>query len=250
VDFEAPSRVSIIGESAFSACHKLESVCIPASVEVISRQAFFTCIALSTVAFERDSRCSILGESAFHSCSSLASILLPSSVAIISKWCFAECPTLSNVEFDPGSRLVTIEEWAFLDCSSLSSLCLPMNVSRVAGLRTGYFPVSITIDARNENLRIMDSFLVDRDGLRVFACFGACQQIRFPKSIERIEEWCCDGCLHLSSVDFEPGSRMSVLGTRVKRHFITVARCDQFVFLHQSNSLMNPVSSIAPISRV
>jgi len=44
--------LSSIGELAFSGCGSLASAAIPAAVESIGQNAFYNCVALSSLAFE------------------------------------------------------------------------------------------------------------------------------------------------------------------------------------------------------
>jgi hypothetical protein len=52
VTFDSVSRMSILGESAFSDCGSLNSICIPASVHSIASRCFLQCLGLSHVALQ------------------------------------------------------------------------------------------------------------------------------------------------------------------------------------------------------
>jgi hypothetical protein len=65
VKFEAGSRISTLGESAFHSCASLQSICLPSSVETVSTLCFSECGQLSSVTFEAGSKLSSLGNGAF-----------------------------------------------------------------------------------------------------------------------------------------------------------------------------------------
>jgi hypothetical protein len=101
------------GDSAFSQCVSLTSICIPSSVKSISKECFVDCTALSAIAFEADSQVSIFESEAFYGCSSLESICLPSSVTSVAYSCFGDCFKLVNLTFAPGGGLSRLERSVF-----------------------------------------------------------------------------------------------------------------------------------------
>ena len=83
VTFEDNSKLESIGLYAFRACHRLESIDIPASVLVIDDYAFFKCGGLTTVNFEDNSKLNYLGREAFAESHYLEKVYIPASVATI-----------------------------------------------------------------------------------------------------------------------------------------------------------------------
>jgi hypothetical protein len=123
--FESGCQISILGDSAFADCLSVQSICIPASVEIISQYCFRWCEYLSELVFESGCRLSTLGESAFEECRSLQSIRVPAPVETISKYCFRWCEQLSELVFESGCRLSALDECAFEICRSLQSIGVP-----------------------------------------------------------------------------------------------------------------------------
>ena len=97
-----PSKVTYIGESAFSGC-LFESLTIPDGVTTIEKYTFSSCSKLANVTLS-DNTISI-GESAFAGCASLRQLRIPSSVS-------------------------TIEENAFR-FSGLEVIAIPKNVTKI-----------------------------------------------------------------------------------------------------------------------
>jgi hypothetical protein len=103
--FESNCKVSILGESAFQNCSSLQSICIPSSIETISKSCFGGCTKLSSFKFETGSRISWIERSAFSDCSSLTSISIPASIQTISGSCFSNCQHLGLIELGAGCSL-------------------------------------------------------------------------------------------------------------------------------------------------
>lgn len=76
-----------IGASAFISSD-IVSVTIPASIEVITHDAFLGCENLTSVIFEDNSKLTEIGANAFSDCSSLTNIILPTSLIHIDVYAF------------------------------------------------------------------------------------------------------------------------------------------------------------------
>ena len=80
VSFEAGSTLESIGWGAFGHCWRLETVTIPASVEVLEGYAFYECGAMKSFTFEEGSRLHTIENCAFRSHHVLESLVIPDSV--------------------------------------------------------------------------------------------------------------------------------------------------------------------------
>jgi hypothetical protein len=213
VTFEAGSVISLLGDGAFGCCYLLESICIPASVEVISHSCFADCANLLLLTFEAASTLSILGGFAFSGCKSLQSICLPASLTTISEDCFQYCANLSQMTFEEGSRLSTLGEFVFWDCQNLKSICLPPLLQNGLGLalvRSSLRDISIHPDGRF--VKRDNDFLADYSGISLLRYLGAADEVCISKAIERIGAGCFNFCKSTRRVTFEPESRLKVIG--------------------------------------
>jgi hypothetical protein len=122
------TRLMEIAPLTFSDNSTLNSIYIPASVEILGEGCFEKCTSLSQVTFEPGSRLTRIGNCAFRICSSLTSICIPADVEEIPGYCFIDCHSLTNLVFESGSQLVRILEGAFQNCRSLRSLFIPSQV--------------------------------------------------------------------------------------------------------------------------
>lgn len=120
-----PDGVTAIISGVFSG-KDIESVTIPASLEIISNNVFFNCSSLEEVVFNENSNLTTIGAYAFNYCSNLSSI---------------------NLEV--CENLTTIGNYAFSGVGNITLFTIPENVS---SLGTGVFSNSnINSFAVNEN---------------------------------------------------------------------------------------------------
>lgn len=122
----SPGTVSI-GRYAFSGCHSITSLHIPASVRFLASYAFFDMPALERVTMDFGlERIGYLNQhSAFARCKKLKYVQFPDSLLSIGSFAFEDCESLSELRFP--SRLQVIEQRAFAR-TSLSKVVLPASI--------------------------------------------------------------------------------------------------------------------------
>lgn len=76
-----PITITSLGERAFYNCSKITAIYIPSSLNIISKQAFAYCSALTEIRYDTNSVLETIGEEAFANCTSLVSARLPSSLS-------------------------------------------------------------------------------------------------------------------------------------------------------------------------
>jgi hypothetical protein len=202
VTIESDSRLAIIGEWAFRACHSLTSFVIPRAVKEIRRSAFAECTRLATVAFESFCQCAVIGEEAFMQCSSLTCISVPASVERLEIACFAECGALARVDFESPGRLRVIDRRAFGNCIALTSCVLPRSL---CALRDNAFCQCTAL----VQVALEEGACLHRPGDPFAECI-ALQEVLVPAALDREWRECADS-LHPSVrhfnfpiVTFEP----------------------------------------------
>lgn len=117
------SRITAIGNGAFTGNTVLTDITIPSSIESIGSTAFDGCSELKKVTFKdyaADSALTTLGTGCFSGCAKLETIALPSSIKSIGYKAFSDCVLLASVRL-PES-LESIYNFAFNGCSSLSEV--------------------------------------------------------------------------------------------------------------------------------
>jgi hypothetical protein len=206
VTFEADCRLQRIEEFAFLSSG-LRWIKIPLSIEVLCKSCFAGCKSLSSITFESGSHLQRIEETAFAS-SGLKSIVIPSSVEILCNSCFAGCHSLSSITFESDSHLQRIEESAFY-LSGLKSIVIPHSVEFIDGSAFGGLYLDcISISPGESRFYVRDSFLENILDRSIVRCFGHCQSVIIPSSIEILCKFCFSECKSLSSITFESGSHL------------------------------------------
>jgi hypothetical protein len=193
--FESGSQLWALGDSAFFGCSSLESICIPSSIQTISKACFNSCRRLLNLTFVRGSRIVNLCESAFGDCSSLQSICIPSSVETISDFCFQDCSNLSNLTMDSGSKLSVVGDYVFWKCWSLQSIYIPASLGQFSGSAVASSGIRRPdIDPGNRFLEISGDFVVGSSETCLVRYFGDFEEVTIWRTIKAISVGCFAEC--------------------------------------------------------
>lgn len=160
------SKVSSVGQNAFSDCRKIETLKIDSGKTVFEKNAFSSCVNLKSVSFCEDFE--KVGEYMFSGCESLEELKNTSKIKSISVGAFLGCTSLKKVDFI--ARAEEIGERAFENCTSLSEITL------------------------NNSLTAIPK-----------RCFFGCESLKSVKLPERIEvvcEFAFSGCKGLEKIEF------------------------------------------------
>ena len=225
VTFEKGSRLKTIGNNAYYRCTSLTSIEIPASVETIEKKAFMHCSSLATVTFEKGSQLkTIAGDSydgAFSDCTALTSIEIPASVETIEATAFKRCSQLATVTFEKGSQLKTIGggyyssyyHGAFSDCSSLTSIEIPASVETIEATAFKRCSQLATVTfEKGSQLKTIGGGYSSSYYYGAFLGCSSLTSIEIPASVETIEATAFKRCSKLTTVTFEKGSQLKIIG--------------------------------------
>ena len=127
VEFGANSKLTTIGARAFENVKKIESIVVPASVNVIGSYAFSSS-GLKTLTFEEGSALTEIQSNAFYQCGIL-SLKVPEGVTKIGAAAFFSCQQIASLELP--STLKTIGASAFKSARKLTTLTMPENLESI-----------------------------------------------------------------------------------------------------------------------
>jgi hypothetical protein len=212
--FEPGSKLVRIDGPAFSECHNLTSICLPASLRQLDATAFIH-TGITTIAVESGNPYFYV-RGAFlirqKSSTSLVryfgtspGVLIDNVIEVIGKSCFQTCRSIRRIDFVPRSRVRVIRSQAFLGCAALRFICLPSSVERLHKNCFQSCPclpeVLFASPAKVNNL-----------SRAAFVNCPALQSMVIPASVEVIERLCFTRCELLTSVTFESPSNLKRIG--------------------------------------
>ncbi len=116
-----PDTVTYIGDWAFAGCEYLETVNLPASLEVLGDGVFYLCTSIKEI--ELPETLTVIGQYDFYGCSALAAVDIPASVISIGDSAFWRCVALSSVTGMEGVK--TIGSYVFNGCEVLEGVTIP-----------------------------------------------------------------------------------------------------------------------------
>ena len=191
-EYNIPSTVTIIEESAFEGCSSLVSINIPSSVTSIGEDAFSRCSGLTSI--EIPERVTSIENSAFLGCSSLTGINMSSSVTNIGSNAFEGCSSLTNIEIPEGVK--NIGSSAFKGCSNLTSITIPEGVTSI-----GWY----TFEGCSSLTSINISNSVTIIGIGAFEGCSSLTDITISEGVTSIENRAFLGCSSLTDITIPKG---------------------------------------------
>ena len=182
--YQVPSGVTKIGQSAFYNCKQLKELTLPWSLNGIASTAFSGCSGLTSLKLPS---VSYIGGQAFANCDGLTEIEIPGSIQYLNDSQFWGCKNLEKVKVNEGVKGLA----AFVYCSSLKSVELPDSLEYLDA--TAFDSCS-----QLTSIRIPDS--VTQIGYGAFKNCDALLQITLPKAIKSVMGNAFSGCAGLKTV--------------------------------------------------
>lgn len=203
--YNIPSSVEIINKDAFYSCKKLTNVIMPNTVKTIEDAAFIFCENLQN--FSLSSSLETIGEDAFKGCNSITSITIPSSVQNIEPYALAYCPNLSNLVVEENNQ----------NFSSLDNVLFNKDKTlliRMAGAKTGSYTIPNTVTHLGlcsfSNCKFIESISIPSSvthiGESAFASSAKLTKLEIPSSVISIGRAAFYSLKNLNTLTFEDGT--------------------------------------------
>ena len=225
-----PASVTEIKACAFQNCTSLSSVTFEDDSNLQTIGGGYTCYRGNYDSYDFG----IFG--ALAGCTSLTSIEIPNSVKEIGVCAFQGCSQLQSVTFQKGSLITTLSGGyiskgygtsienasnmifgVFAKCSTLSSIEIPANVETIdACVFQDCINLSVVTFEQGSKLKEFGDGYA-KTGYRPFVtgAFANCtalKSIQIPANVEKIGVGTFKNCSQLSSVTFEPDSKLKTIG--------------------------------------
>ena len=147
----------------------------------------------------------------------MTSIEIPASVETIEKKAFMHCSSLATVTFEKGSQLKTIAgdsyDGAFSDCTALTSIEIPASVETIEATAFCYCSKLTTITfEKGSLLKTIGGGYYSSYYHGAFSDCSSLTSIEIPASVETIEATAFKRCSKLTTVTFEKGSQLKIIG--------------------------------------
>lgn len=214
---------------------KVESIFVPASIEVIESGAFYAA-KLHEITFHKDSKLRLIQSYAF-AYTELIEIEIPASVVSLDDYAFTHS-TLEEIQFKSNAQLKTIGKYAFYNNVLLNFIVLPEGITSIgdyafyAAFKLDFvtIPASVTsigveafgftrlltrIEVDGDNLQYKDinGVLLSKDGkLLIHYPSNHLERIyTLPDSVTFIEDHAFMGS-RIESIVFSPNTQLRTIG--------------------------------------
>jgi hypothetical protein len=175
-----PCSVTIIGNSAFAGCYRLQDVAIPDNVITLGNEAFASCYGLTNISIPGS--VTIIGENAFAGCFGTTTITIGENVAIIGSGAFYATNITSIIIPD---NVITIGVSAFTACSRLREFI---------------------VSAQSKNYDTIDGVLFNKDKSILIAYPNAKSSVyTIPESVSIINSCAFRLCNNLTDITIPDG---------------------------------------------
>jgi hypothetical protein len=222
--FASGSKLKEIKSFAFDRCSSLKSILLPASLSIISAQAF-TGSSIENVVVDETSpylivagNCliGIQGMTLIWYFRDIADVIVPREYESVGPYCFSACKSLRSAVFEDRSKASRIEDMGFSRCTGLKSICIPASVEFLGACCfsdcESLFQVSFESGSR---LTQIESW--------AFAGCSSLPSICIPAQVECIPTHCFDKCGSLTEFSFETGSKLTRIDVGAFEHCRSLA---------------------------
>lgn len=194
-----PDGLIEIRAYAFSLCGRLQTVCIPNTVELIDINAFGNCTSLTNLSFQMGGTCKmVVGKYAFQRIAT-QNLVLPATMMYLGDYVFLGSQ-INSLTFEEGSRLYSMGDQVFQNVP-LITLTLPDGLTTI-GSNTFYGCSSLVSVIFGEGLTTIGEGTFESSSV---------EKVHFPATLQNMGAMTFEGCANLKEVTFAPFAQITVL---------------------------------------
>ena len=176
-----PEGLHCIGDSAFAFANELQSLVIPASVEVIEPNAFSYCVHLSHV--KLPPKLIEISDLVFFNCYGLVDIHLPEGIERIGAHSFESCHSLQQIVI-PNS-VKEIGDQALYNCMGMRSVVIGSSLNNIGshpfcGLNLEH------LECLSPHFKYSHHAFLSKDGSILYGLCADIRQYKVPSGVEKI----------------------------------------------------------------
>ena len=188
-----PAGLEVIQKETFRHCDALTTIKLPDSLKRIEEKAFMLCLGLKEI--EWGTGLEYIGYEAFMQCGALMTVEIPDYVTYVGVGAFSYCTNLKSVAI--GTGLQTIGYGAFFSPGLTTVIYGAIDCNNreyYPGVQCEIFPPSVTSLTIKEGVKTIPS--------RMFAYLEELEEVHLPESLISIGEEAFTNCSGLKSVNF------------------------------------------------
>ena len=188
--------VEEIAGGLFSVCEKMESISLPSTLKSIGGAAFYRVATLENINIPTTNQSykvqdnmilSKDGTEFIYATPNREEIIIPEGVKIV-RSASIHGSKIRSVKLE--NDVETLELTTFRDCLNLQSISIGKNVKNInAGFKSwGSISkdITVTIDIENPNYKVLDNYIVTKDGKTLITFINLIKNFEVPEGIEKI----------------------------------------------------------------
>ena len=208
--FGTNSRLTYIKEYAFAAT-PITEIFIPDTVQELYAACFSGCYYLTNVAFGPSCQLRRIRKKAFEN-TGIQMILVPNTVDALDDLCFCNCLELTHFRYSPRSSSIKIGQDIF--CGSCKLQKIEITQAIIPRIKNDiYADITDRCIAFTVSIIPLDATFDDR----LLFPSNSIEHVTIPANLTRIEMACFTQHMHLTQVDFEQNSQLSIIETAAFR---------------------------------
>ena len=188
--------VEEIAGGLFSVCEKMESISLPSTLKSIGGAAFYRVATLENINIPTTNQSykvqdnmilSKDGTEFIYATPNREEIIIPEGVKIVRSGSI-HGSKIRSVKLE--NDVETLELTIFRDCLNLQSISIGKNVKNINAAFKSWGSISkditVTIDIENPNYKVLDNYIVTKDGKTLITFINLIKDFEVPEGIEKI----------------------------------------------------------------
>ena len=187
---------------------RIDSLVLPASLEIVNEYSFYYCNKLQSVSFAEDSNINDIKGYSFYHCPELEDVSFPEGLIYIRTSAFQDCDKLEEIVL-PDS-LTSLSGSSFAGCDKLANVKLGKGLVSSIGYSSAFYDTPVEafeIDDDHPYLSTQDGILFNKDASKIL-CYPSAHEgteYEIPSTVTSMAEYAFRGANKLQEVTTPSG---------------------------------------------